>query len=143
MTPSDPQGIDCVWLAIDQDGRVGAFFTGGEGPIPSSALSAAIADPALEGELETLPVIATTQMLVDYKRPDSFIAMGQRGLYVFDWRDVHQTSTNLTNKYSLVCEPSAYLRLEELPPHLKAIAGNTRLGNTNYAGCRTSGLNVC
>ena len=34
-----PEGIDCVWLASDREGRVGAFITAGVGPIPAEALS--------------------------------------------------------------------------------------------------------
>jgi hypothetical protein len=35
-----PEGIDCVWIGCDREGRVGVFVTGGEGPIPALALEA-------------------------------------------------------------------------------------------------------
>lgn len=34
-----PEGIDFAWIATDQNNCVGAFITGGEGPIPLSLLN--------------------------------------------------------------------------------------------------------
>jgi len=137
-----PQQVDCVWLAIDTNGQIGAFFTGGEGPIPSSAMAAAIADPDLEAELNTLPIISNAQMIVRYKREVSFIELGKRGLYVFDWNDVHRTSSKRTNQYALVCEPSEPLLLRTLPSHLKVIAETTRLSDAVFSDCHANGLSI-
>lgn len=68
-------GIDCVWLAADRLGNMGAFVTGGEGPIPSSALHGADLHPSLEEALASLPKVAAARQLIEYKNPSTFVAM--------------------------------------------------------------------
>ena len=41
VTPRDFQGVDAAWLATDAIGQVAIFTTGGEGPIPTTALVSA------------------------------------------------------------------------------------------------------
>jgi hypothetical protein len=89
-----PGQIDCVWIASDRDGHVGAFVTAGVGPIPELALNSA--EPLLVEDIEEailkLPKVSDCRLLVSIPRPDSFIDMAERGLFVYDWSDVHRTT---------------------------------------------------
>jgi len=48
---------------------------------------------------------------VHLKRPDDFIALAKRGLFVFDWRDVYRSMLNVTNSYELIARPTRPLTM--------------------------------
>jgi hypothetical protein len=48
---------------------------------------------------------------VDIKRPDDFITLAERGLFVYDWRDIHRTKQQETRSYELVAEPNSPLSI--------------------------------
>jgi len=111
---------DYVWIATDAGGIVGAFATGGEGPIPASVLQATCVPIAqIEKQLLKLPVRCEASMQRRYLKPDSFLALGYRGLFVFDWSDVHRVSVDEIGAYERVCIPSRPLLKSELTPELQ------------------------
>ncbi|QDQ28068.1 hypothetical protein FNU76_17910 [Chitinimonas arctica] len=123
-----PDGLDCVWLASDRNGHLGAFVTGGIGPIPVSVLGTTLlAIEEIEGVVCELPPISEVRLLVQMKRPFDFIAMAQRGFFVYDWRDVHRTVHELTHSYEAIAFPSNPITMEMLPEPLRAVAGETLL----------------
>lgn len=118
-----PQGIDCVWLASDRDGRVAAFVTAGEGPVPESALAdAAVELSDIEDRLNELPPQAQARLFVSIPEPESFVALAQRGLYVYDWTDAHRPSSAARNAYQRVAAPTAAIAVDALPEDLAAVA---------------------
>ena len=113
------QGLDVVWLAADTAGHVAAFVTGGEGPVPCAAL------PTVEvAETDALasPEICEHRLLVAYARPDDFIALARRGLYVYDWSDVHRTRVEQLGGYELVAVPLLPLQLRDANERVRASA---------------------
>jgi len=76
------KGLDVVWLAVDSCDRVAAFVTAGDGPIPAASVDA-VEDS--EKRVCALPACADHQILESMPRPDSFIALARRGLFVYDW----------------------------------------------------------
>lgn len=118
----DAAGLDLVWLGVDAKGQLAAFVTAGEGPIPDSALEHALTEPGVESQLLDLPLSSADELLIDAPNPASFIALSQRGLFVFDWQDAHRTLRESTQRYELVCRPSQPLSASELPPPLQAAA---------------------
>lgn len=109
-----PAGIDCIWLGADQCGAVAAFVTAGEGEIPSTILAGAAVDlREIEILLMTLPVIGDVRLRVSIPRPDDFIDMACRGLYVYDWDG---------EGYALVAEPESAIQCSALNDELKSIA---------------------
>ena len=99
---------DCVWIASDAEGNVGAFVTGGEGPIPANALlPPCIPIDKIEKAVLQTQAHCDAIMLRKYTRPDSFIALAQRGFFVFDWSDVHRVSADEIGAYEKVCVPSS------------------------------------
>jgi hypothetical protein len=124
---SYPEGVDCVWLASDRAGNLGAFVTGGAGPIPIHWFNQKnIQIEDLEEAICQFPKISEACMLVTIKRPDSFIELASRGIFIYDWRDVHRTTTERLNIYEPVTVPSSPMTLDMLP---------TNLSNTVKALC--------
>lgn len=118
-----PAGIDCVWLAFDCEGRVGAFITAGLGPIPNSTFDENLVSiEEVESILDDLPPITQAKLLVNVKRPDDFIALAERGFFVYDWTDISRTSASAMNAYEPVAAPIKPIHLSELPRALMIFA---------------------
>jgi hypothetical protein len=114
--------IDLVWLAIDAQGTLAAMITGGAGPIPPQALIHGEDDLfGIETELQQLPLLGRAILHVEVPNPASFQALGERGLFVYDWQDVHRAS-GLVGAYELVASPGAGLAIHELPNSLARLA---------------------
>jgi hypothetical protein len=123
------QGIDAAWLAADASGQIAVFTTGGEGPIPESAL------PSMESGEDAargLPAVSDVDLLSSYPRPDDFIAFARRGLFAYDWSDVHRSSAQELGVYELQARPFQPLHLADLPAPLQAMAAATRLSSVVF-----------
>lgn len=122
-----PIDSDCVWMAADRDGHLGAFLTAGTGPIPMAAL-ASVSVPLSEVECTLAGLARTTQarLLVSVGRPDDLIALAERGLFVFDW-------TESIDAYRPVAEPAVPIRIDALPEDLAALARSVRTTGLAFA----------
>jgi len=118
-----PEEIDCLWLGTDAHGNVGAFVTAGRGPIPEAILQ--IPSNLLE-ELERmaneLPRTGLAVSVAPMKRPDDFVALAERGLFAYDWSDLHRMLADATGKYELMASPGVAIKLSDLPQDLMAVA---------------------
>lgn len=116
---SYPEGIDCVWLASDQEGNIGAFITAGCGPIPESVLDYGnISIEDVEGRICVLPIVSNAQLLVSVKRPDDFVDLAERGFFVFDWTDVGRSEKLALHAYELVAVPNLPISADSLSQDL-------------------------
>jgi len=123
-----PWGIDCLWLASDRDGRLGAFLTGGAGPIPMDVLAASSFPVTKTGAmLCRQPKIAAARLLVSLKRPDDFIDLAERGFHVYDWSDMGRTSRGVTGAYEPIAMPETPISIDDLPDELAAVARLLRM----------------
>ena len=127
--PRDLIGIDAAWLAIDAEARVAFFFTGGEGPVPDSALQSI--ESAEEMVLQ-LPMTSDFQMYFTAPHTDVFTNPAMRGLFVYDWSDVHRTTREALGGYELLAEPTRPLHLSDLPTSLQALAAETCLSEVAF-----------
>jgi hypothetical protein len=128
-----PFGLDCVWLAADRNGHVGAFVTAGFGPIPARALiyeQGSIED--IEGCVNELPRVSLARLLISGDVP-SFIAMAERGLFVFDWQHVHRSLRDYTRKYEPVAAPVNPIMTADLPGRLVGFAASVTLDQVDFA----------
>jgi hypothetical protein len=129
-----PNGIDCMWLASDRNGHLGAFVTGGFGPIPIQALNC---EDALVEDIEdlvcNLPNVSTARLLVSIKQPDDFLELAKRGVFVYDWSDVHRTARKSIHAYELVAAPVNPIAVDMLPIGLANIAKAIKFGNVAFA----------
>lgn len=129
-----PNEVDCVWVASDGKSQLGAFITGGSGPIPSIYFEIiGLPLESIEELILELPETSDSRLLVSVKRPDSFIELAKRGFYVFDWRDVHRTKPEITNLYEAVALPIRPLSIKDLTPSLMNAARALRLSKTDFS----------
>lgn len=129
-----PEGIDCVWLAADRQGQVAAFVTAGCAPIPAPALCYdALLIEDVENEVSKLPVCSEVRLLVEMKRPDDFLAIAARGIYAYDWRDLHRGSRDAKNVYEPVAVPSSPIHVDNLPDNLRSLAASVLLVSQLFA----------
>lgn len=129
-----PEGIDCVWLASDRNGCLGAFITAGVGPIPIEALDFAYMPVEdIEGQLCQLPPVSQAQLLVSVKRPDDFIELAERGVFVYDWTDINRTAREVLRVYEPVAAPTKPITVGSLPSDLAALAKVLRFKDVVFA----------
>ena len=103
-----PVGWDYAWLATDAAGHIAIFTNAGEGPIPAAVLAVREAADCAERLVMALPERGDAELLVSVPRPDDFIAFARRGLFAYDWQDVHRR-TGLLHRYELMARPTAPL----------------------------------
>jgi len=129
-----PNGIDCVWLASDRDGHFGAFMTAGVGPIPLATLDYTnIPVEDIEGRLCELPLVSQAELLVSVKRPDDFIDLAERGVFVYDWADINRTARAARRVYEPVAGPTRPITASLLPSDLAALVEIVRLADVAFA----------
>ncbi len=129
---SYPFGIDCLWLASDRNGHVGAFFTAGWAPIPTRVLTfedGSIED--IEERVNDLPRISTARLLIPDDVP-SYMAMAERGLFVYDWTDAHRSLRESTRKYELVAVPANPIVTADPPELLIGFATRVTLNDLAF-----------
>ncbi|MEC4593505.1 MULTISPECIES: hypothetical protein [Nitrospirillum] len=133
MADGYPEGIDCLWIAMDQGGRVGAFITAGEGPVPGQAFGfEAFTAFSLEEMLLALGVSTPATLLVDVPRPDSFLALASRGVFVYDWGEFHHNSVGDYHSYRLVAVPEKPIAIAALLPDIAEIASAIHFPDVSF-----------
>jgi len=133
-----PDGFDCVWLATDRDGHLGAFVTAGIGPIPVQALNTdhmPVED--IEEQVWKLPRVSGARLLITVVRPDDYVAFAERGLFVYDWSDVHRIARESIHAYELMAAPVHPITLDALPGELSSSLGSLiiRLDQVAFVEC--------
>jgi hypothetical protein len=122
-----------VWLASDRQGHLGAFITAGIGPIPKKALDASqMAIEEIEGSLCQLPSVSQAHLLVSVPRPDDFIDLAERGLFVYDWTDINRTVDKALCVYEPVAVPVTPITIGSLPVELSALARVLKIANVDF-----------
>jgi hypothetical protein len=131
-----------VWVASDREGHVGGFVTAGVGPVPDEALREEFVPVEdVEGILRRLPKISTTRLLSAVKRPDDFVDLAERGVFVFDWADIHRSSVEAVKAYEAVAVPHHPIGVAELPGELVIVATALKFTELAFADWRQ--LQVC
>jgi hypothetical protein len=131
-----PEGEDWVWIAADSQGQVGAFVTGGLGPIPIELIQVSEIED-VEARLAELPRITTAKLLVRLPRPNDFIEVAERGFFAYDWSDVHRAKSAEIGSYELIAAPSQPVSLVQLPAAVARIAAQITLGDTLFGAAET------
>src|SRR5688500_4407726 len=132
-----PTGIDSVWLATDRDGHVAVFVTAGNGPIPACVLSAEnVAVEDIEGMLVGLPRVTTARLLISVKRPDDYLDMAERGLFVYDWTDAHRTASEALRTYELMAAPISPATVDAMPIEVVRVMCGVAFDDISFAKCK-------
>lgn len=130
-----PSGMDCVWIAVDQAGMLGAFITAGEGGIPFNAIHSTIINfIELEEKILQLPISSLTHLTISVPCPNDFIAIAERGFFVYDW-------TN-QNGYELVSIPKTPLHLKQLSHQYMTYLQTLKLKHALFQSTTTIKINV-
>jgi hypothetical protein len=127
-----PDGTDVLWLASDQAGHLGVFATGGSGPIPAQALHPDYPLDDLEARLLELPKASDIDLRVRVPQSDGFVALAERGLFVYGWSDVHRTEAYI-DEYELMALPYRPLTVDQLPDGLMEAARSIRFATVAFA----------
>jgi len=117
--PDYPAWLDLVWVSVDARGRLGAFATGGQGPI---AVSAFLASEQVGDWLDSLPDRSATK----HGAAEAFSIYARKGLFAFDWSDVHRTSDWL-DAYELMAAPMEPLLIDQIPVTVAKFIARTTL----------------
>jgi len=125
--PHDVEMIDCAWLACGTLGRLAVLITAGRGPVPAAVFEGQIDIFDIEEQLGALPYNGAVRLRLSAKDVPSFTALAERGLFAFDWSDIHKVGANQTNAYELMAVPSASRHLLDLPDDLHRTAEWVRL----------------
>ena len=123
---------DRDWFAVDAVGHLAAFITAGEGDVPTHILAR---HPELEEASEIimrLPVRGCHDLLHHYPRPVDFIDYASRGIYAYDWMEVHMSSGKRQHYY-LIARPQKPVTLEDLPPSLREVFSLVRFESLLFA----------
>jgi hypothetical protein len=137
--------LDLDWFALDSQGAVGHFTTGGCGALPRSAAASREDLDAVRAYVLGTPEI--TSAIVNANRSASirlfpsvkpepaaalrpWTATAARGLYAYDYIEDRRRRPR---PYLLVARPELPLRADELPPHVREIVGRTVLSGVVFA----------
>ena len=101
-----PHQIDYDWLAVDRLGQAAVFWTAGEGPLPVDTLLEQTLNEDAITKIRALAPNGDGEVLVSLPDPSDVLLFVCRGLFVYDWTDVHR-SERRTNQYELIGVPSA------------------------------------
>jgi hypothetical protein len=123
---------DLAWLAVDTSGRLAVFTTAGIAPIPSTVLDHPAEVRSAEELLRKLPTIGQSHLLVTLPRPDDYVGFARRGLFAYDWRDVHRTSNQHTNCYEIISRPEVCRYQRDLAAELQNIANLVHLDSLSF-----------
>jgi hypothetical protein len=125
---SFPEGLDYGWVALDGRGNVGFFTNAGAGPIPAGVVAERPSTDEAEQLVLDLPERGEGRQLVETPAvPDAFVRFAKRGVFVYDWQDVHPVRPKRTGCYELVARPSVEVTISELPLELARLARLTNL----------------
>jgi hypothetical protein len=80
-------------------------------------------------------------MLVAIKRPDDFIELAARGVFVYDWRDVHRIRSECCNAYEPVAVPLTPITVDRLADDLAGMAKSLLFTDLVFADGQP--LDVC
>lgn len=128
-----PDQLDWVWLASDKSGQVAAFVTAGSGPIPVQVLNSDLPDEDPEKAISQLLLRSEVTLLVSLPDPTSFVAMAERGFFVYDWSDIHRSKHKSINAYEQMAIPRNPIFAHQLPKQLAQLVNEVRLANVVFA----------
>lgn len=132
----DIVGSDVLWMAIDPRGQVAAFLTAGEGPAAGGAFTGALDIFEVEDALLSLGPRGQAKLLVEAPDLSSYVALAERGLWVYDWQDVHRVRADCLDAYEIAATPTQPIFVADLPDELGRMARKAPL-NIAFADTTT------
>jgi hypothetical protein len=137
MSSKYPAQYDVVWIGSDAAGKVAAFVSAGEGPVPVSMFEAI---DFIEEEILKLPAMSEAILVEGAPTAESFTELCRRGLFVYDWSDVHGPPR--TSKYQKMAAPRTCIEIAHLPVALRAFAKACVLPGADFLNDRSLDVTV-
>lgn len=131
-----PSGVDLLWVCTDRVSNVAALITSGDGPIPTYLIESCPDLLYLEESVLRLPLMTRAELLVDVPRPDSFLAIAERGIYVFDWGEFLINPIGVHQKYRIVARPVTPLNSEFVADKVLSRASLVKFDGIEFAHCQ-------
>ncbi|WP_157463738.1 hypothetical protein [Deinococcus pimensis] len=127
-------GLDPVWLAVDDEGHVGAFMTAGSALLPEFVVDVNMFDGALE-VIEGLPVLGDARPMREDDGDGCYASweeLAERGLYTYDteWDDSGSPAQQVLRAMFF---PSRALHLQDLPEDVRDVLDACRLSGVVFA----------
>lgn len=152
ITEEDEAAADLDWFAVDAQGAVAHFTTGGCGALPRGVAASKEDLETLRAYLTTLPETtiaivnpnrATTIPLFPTVKPEPvarlrpWTAAAARGLYAYDYVEDRKRRPR---PYLLVARPELPLLAAELPPDIRTLLARTTLRDVTFSRDDVIGL---
>ena len=117
--PIDLDGTDLDWFAVDVDGHLAHFTSGGSRVVPAKVVASESDLERATVMLRALPMIGKAKIC--FRAPgiiDTWIDMAKRGLFSYDFIS---EDNNYFEKghYRLIARPESPVRIESLDPLLQ------------------------
>ena len=145
IRPEEEADLDLDWFALDAQGHVGHFTTGGCGALPRSAAVSREDLETVHRYVTALPEIGASLLnphrlkgirlhpFTKAEPRDALRAWGAsaaRGLYAYDYLEAQRRRPR---PYWVVARPELPLHADELPPGVRDIVGRTVLRGVAFA----------
>ncbi len=123
---------------MDKFGSLASFTTAGVGPIPKELVRRFPKEfRYTEERIIDLPVISKSILHVEMNDPSSFIDIAKRGIYVFDWSDVHMRQKYALDAYELTVTPLQPLKAQSLPQNLEIFTDLIAFPDEDFSKAKT------
>lgn len=135
---------DGIWIAVDGASNVAALITAAAGPIPKTVLvRSSISIESMEARLCELPRFTACVPVACDPSFQGAAEIAERGLFVYDWSDVHRTLRQALGAYELIAKPTVPIRASDLPPDLRSTAHLAQLREIDFAAGTLIDVRAC
>jgi hypothetical protein len=128
-----PHGLDYAWLAVDAVGHVAMFTNGGQGPIPTAVLADREQSNHAEELIDDLPWRGDDAFPDPRPPTDCYTAFARKGLFAYDWMDVHRAGVDRTLQYELLERPKVPVSVEEMEGAVATLARRVRFEAVRFS----------
>ena len=150
--------LDYEWFCVDSQDNIACMITAGDGPLPQSAFRNKDVNDRFAEFVKKLPprggyVIqardvfeksGTTSKFVETglspipdnefnrQRLRDFIHLAERGIFAYDWVDVHRPGYACSRKYEQIAKPKVPLKLADIPEEFASFVETTRISEVKF-----------
>ena len=134
----DPHDYDYDWFALDRDGFVGHFASGGSSLMPESLLKSDEVYGMVLHFIRSLPILGKASVVTRRKiRLQTFESMAEKGLYSFN---CGVTRFSLLQRYEVIARPTIPLTVHSIKAQdIVSALMQTTMTKVRFPHCRMIG----
>lgn len=127
--------LDLDWFAIDRDGHIAHFTSGGWGAVPVFYLEKDYGElAAILNYFESLPIIGTAKLVEPLTCPPEYLTewnqIAVRGIYSYDF-------IVYDGPYSCIATPDIPLNIDQISSHIQKLIKNVIFNNISFSEEKT------